>query len=67
MDTLLAALETSGDLDPLAPEPAILTDTLVGYARVSTKAQLLDRQVHALTEAPSVTGSGRTRCPSTSR
>jgi DNA invertase Pin-like site-specific DNA recombinase len=51
LDTLLAVLETSGDLDPLAPEPAILTGTLVGYARVSTKAQLLDRQIHAPSEA----------------
>ncbi|HEY8981883.1 MAG TPA: recombinase family protein [Streptomyces sp.] len=44
-------LETSGDLGPLAPEPSVLTGALVGYARVSTKAQLLDRQIHALTEA----------------
>ncbi|WP_246143892.1 recombinase family protein [Actinacidiphila oryziradicis] len=34
--------------DLLAP-PA--TGGLVGYARVSTKGQLLDRQIHALTEA----------------
>lgn len=43
-------LETSGDTDPLAPEPAVLTGALVGYARVSTKAQLLDRQIHALNQ-----------------
>jgi DNA invertase Pin-like site-specific DNA recombinase len=38
-----------GDL--LAAEPAILTGALVGYARVSTKDQLLDRQVAALEAA----------------
>jgi DNA invertase Pin-like site-specific DNA recombinase len=38
-------------LDDLAPEPAVLTGALVGYARVSTREQLLDRQLHALTEA----------------
>jgi predicted site-specific integrase-resolvase len=35
----------------LAAEPAILTGALVGYARVSTKDQLLDRQVAALEAA----------------
>jgi DNA invertase Pin-like site-specific DNA recombinase len=37
--------------DLLSPEPAILTGSLVGYARVSTKEQLLDRQMNALSEA----------------
>lgn len=41
--------ETLGDL--LAPEPAVQTGALIGYARVSTSGQLLDRQQHALAEA----------------
>src|SRR6266567_4731424 len=41
----------TGEIDPLAPEPAIRAGALVGYAPVSTKGQLLDRQMHALTEA----------------
>ncbi|QER90578.1 recombinase family protein [Streptomyces tendae] len=36
--------------DLLAPLPAVQS-ALVGYARVSTQGQLLDRQIHALTEA----------------
>jgi DNA invertase Pin-like site-specific DNA recombinase len=35
----------------LAPEPAIRTGALIGYARVSTSGQLRDRQQHALAEA----------------
>ena len=41
--------EASGDL--LAPEPAVRTGALIGYARVSTSGQLLDRQQRALAEA----------------
>ena len=35
----------------LAPEPTVRTGALIGYARVSTTGQLLDRQQHALAEA----------------
>jgi DNA invertase Pin-like site-specific DNA recombinase len=41
--------EAPGNL--LAPEPAVRTGALIGYARVSTSGQLLDRQQHALAEA----------------
>jgi hypothetical protein len=37
--------------DLLAREPAQLSGLLIGYARVSTREQLLDRQTRALTEA----------------
>ncbi len=35
----------------LEPEPAVLTGALVGYSRVSTRDQNLDRQTDALTSA----------------
>ena len=38
--------EAPGNL--LAPEPAVRTGTLIGYARVSTSGHLLDRQQRAL-------------------
>ena len=41
--------EAPGSL--LDPEPAVRTGALIGYARVSTTGQLLDRQQHALAEA----------------
>jgi len=41
--------EALGNL--LAPEPAVRTGALIGYARVSTSGQLLDRQHHALAGA----------------
>jgi DNA invertase Pin-like site-specific DNA recombinase len=41
--------EAPGNL--LAPEPIVRTGALIGYARVSTSGQLLDRQQHALAGA----------------
>ncbi len=46
---LLDTSEAHGNL--LAPEPAVRTGALIGYARVSTSGQLLDRQQRALAEA----------------
>ena len=45
----LDTLDAPGNL--LAPEPVVRTGALIGYARVSTSGQLLDRQQQALAEA----------------
>ena len=47
--TVTRASEPPGDL--LASEPTVPTGALIGYARVSTSGQLLDRQKHALAGA----------------
>ncbi len=59
--TLTPAGIAGADDDPLAPEPANLTGALIGYARVSTSGQILDRQIRALTEA-AASGSSPTSC-----
>jgi len=50
------------DAGSLAPEPAVLTGARIGYARVSTSSQLLDRQMRALTE-PAASASSPTPSP----
>lgn len=42
---------SSTENDFLTAEPAVLTGQLVGYGRVSTREQNLDRQINALNEA----------------
>jgi hypothetical protein len=48
---MLAADTPEAPDDLLVPEPAVRTGALIGYARVSTSGQLLDRQQHALADA----------------
>ena len=53
-DSLVAATpraDLAGLPEELAPEPAQLTGASIGYARVSTVGQILDRQTRALTDA----------------
>jgi len=50
----------------LAPWPTVRTGTLIGYARVSTSGQLLDRQRHALA-CVAVLTPPPARCPTAAR
>jgi hypothetical protein len=43
--------DAGADNDLLLAEPAVLTGAPVGYARVSTGSQRLDRQIKVLTDA----------------
>jgi hypothetical protein len=43
-----AGIAGAGQDDPLSPEPANLTGALIGYARVSTSGQILDRQTRSV-------------------
>jgi len=45
------AQSLTGEIDPLTPNSPSERAPWSGYARVSTKGQLLDRQMHALTQA----------------
>mgnify|MGYP001371620733 CR=1 FL=1 len=47
----MSEIDISNPGDLLAPEPAQTTGQLIGYARVSTRDQNLDRQIAALTDA----------------
>ncbi|WP_433359007.1 recombinase family protein [Streptosporangium sp. CA-115845] len=50
-DSAPAAVIGQAAYDLLGAEPAVLTGALVGYARVSTRDQRLDRQTRALEAA----------------